>query len=261
MAFFKGTVRSDVMEMDTGLTVVLPFDMAKIPEKECPAVFLLHGLKQGCDAWARMSSAERYANEYGVALVMPEVQRSFYTNMEMGLSYYTYVAKELPELCARMFRLSTRREDRFAAGLSMGGYGAVKLGLASPDVFSACAGFSGCLDMKSLAAAGQSQLSKEVMAIFGTEPVLKEEDDLFCLAKKTALLPEKDRPRVMITCGEQDFLLSHNRRFRDLMETLPYQFVYREWPGAHEWSFWDQSIQYALEFFLPGRREALAKQG
>ena len=62
MAFFKGTVRSDVMVMDTALTVVLPFDMKKIPEKECPAVFLLHGLKQGSDAWARMSSAERYAN-------------------------------------------------------------------------------------------------------------------------------------------------------------------------------------------------------
>ena len=264
MAFFKGTIRSDVMVMDTALTVVLPFDMKKIPEKECPAVFLLHGLKQGSDAWARMSSAERYANEYGVALVMPEVQRSFYTDMEMGLRYFTYVSEELPKICSEMFHLSARRQDRFAAGLSMGGYGAVKLGLRAPHVFSACAGFSGCLDMQSLLTQAQkggetSEMAQEVRAIFGTDLTLRPEDDLFRLAEKTALLPEQDRPRVMVTCGEQDFLLSHNRRFRDRMEPLPYEFVYREWPGAHEWSFWDQSIQYALEFFLPGRREALAK--
>ena len=91
MAFFKGSIRSQTLGMDTGLTVVLPFDRAAVPETECPAIYLLHGHGENADVWTRMTSAERYANAYGVALVMPEVQRSFYTDMAMGLSYFTYV--------------------------------------------------------------------------------------------------------------------------------------------------------------------------
>lgn len=130
MAFFKGSIRSQSLGMDTGLTVVLPFDRAAVPETECPTVYLLHGHGENADVWTRMTSAERYANAYGVALVMPEVQRSFYTDMAMGLSYFSYVTKELPDTCQRLFHLSSRREDRFVAGLSMGGYGALKLGAA-----------------------------------------------------------------------------------------------------------------------------------
>lgn len=77
MAFFKGSIRSQTLGMDTGLTVVLPFDRAAVPETECPAIYLLHGHGENADVWTRMTSAERYANAYGVALVMPEVQRSF----------------------------------------------------------------------------------------------------------------------------------------------------------------------------------------
>ena len=143
MAFFKGSIRSQSLGMDTELTVVLPFDRAAVPETECPAVYLLHGHGENADVWTRMTSAERYANAYGVALVMPEVQRSFYTDMAMGLSYFSYVTKELPDACQHLFHLSSRREDRFVAGLSMGGYGALKLGLRCPDLFAGCAGFSG----------------------------------------------------------------------------------------------------------------------
>ena len=87
MAFFKGSLRSHSLGMDTGLAVVLPFDRATVPEAECPVVYLLHGHGENADVWTRMTSAERYANAYGVALVMPEVQRSFYTDMAMGLSF------------------------------------------------------------------------------------------------------------------------------------------------------------------------------
>ncbi|HCB64981.1 MAG TPA: esterase [Ruminococcaceae bacterium] len=260
MAFFKGSLRSHSLGMDTGLAVVLPFDRATVPEAECPVVYLLHGHGENADVWTRMTSAERYANAYGVALVMPEVQRSFYTDMAMGLSYFSYVTEELPAACQRLFHLSARREDRFVAGLSMGGYGAIKLGLRRPDLFSGCAGFSGCLDMEALRATlAQTEpgLLEEAKAIFGEDLVIKPEDNLFYLVEKTARLPEQQRPKVMVTCGTEDFLYTHNTRFRDVIQSLPYEFSYREWPGTHEWGFWDQSLQYALEFFFPGRREAL----
>ena len=264
MAFFKGSIRSQSLGMDTGLTVVLPFDRAAVPETECPAVYLLHGHGENADVWTRMTSAERYANAYGVALVMPEVQRSFYTDMDMGLSYFSYVTKELPDACQRLFHLSSRREDRFVAGLSMGGYGALKLGLRCPDLFAGCAGFSGCLDMEALRATltqVDSGLLGEAKAIFGEDLVIKPEDNLFYLVEKTALLPKAQLPRVMVTCGTEDFLYAHNTRFRDTIQALPYEFSYREWPGTHEWGFWDQSLQYALEFFFPGRREVLQAAG
>ena len=119
MAYFKGSIRSKVLGMDTGLSVVLPLDRAAVPEKKCPVVYLLHGHGENADVWTRMTSAERYANAYGVALIMPEVQRSFYTDMAAGLPYFSYVSEELPKLCEGLFSVSSRREDRFVAGLSI----------------------------------------------------------------------------------------------------------------------------------------------
>lgn len=150
------------------------------------------------------------------------------------------------------------------AGLSMGGYGALKLGLRCPDLFAGCAGFSGCLDMEALRATltqVDSGLLGEAKAIFGEDLVIKPEDNLFYLVEKTALLPKTQLPKVMVTCGTEDFLYAHNIRFRDTIQALPYEFSYREWPGTHEWGFWDQSLQYALEFFFPGRREVLQAAG
>ena len=142
----------------------------------------------------------------------------------------------------------------------MGGYGALKLGLRRPDLFAGCAGFSGCLDIEALRATlaqADPGLQGEAKAIFGEDLVIKPEDNLFYLVEKTALLPKAQLPKVMVTCGTEDFLYSHNTRFRDTIQALPYEFTYREWPGTHEWGFWDRSLQYALEFFFPGRREAL----
>ncbi|MDD3192580.1 MAG: alpha/beta hydrolase family protein [Oscillospiraceae bacterium] len=258
MAFFRGSIRSKSLGMDTGLTVVLPFDRAPISETECPVVYLLHGHGENADVWTRMTAVERYANAYGVALVMPEVQRSFYTDMAMGLSYFTYVAEELPALCEKLFHIGARREDRFAAGLSMGGYGAIKLGLRCPERFAGCAGFSGCLDMDALRATlaeSEPGLQNEAKAMFGADLVINPEDNLFYLLEKTARLPKSQLPKVMVTCGTEDFLYAQNVRFRDAIQALPYEFAYREWPGTHEWGFWDQSIQHALEFFFPGRKE------
>ncbi len=262
MAYFHGTVRSKILGMDTGLTVVLPFDRAPIAEKECPVVYLLHGHGENSSVWTRMTSVERYANDYGVALIMPEVQRSFYTDMDKGLNYFTYVTEELPNLCQQLFRVSSKREERFVAGLSMGGYGAVKLGLRCPHLFSACAGFSGCLDLndlKKMLTDGSEELANEAKAIFGEELSIRPEDDLFFLAQKAASLPREERPRVMITCGTEDFLYEQNVHFKDWMQKLDYDLDYREWHGTHSWEFWDLSIQYALEFFFPGRKNAYKK--
>src|SRR5699024_3640270 len=98
-----------------------------------PVLFLLHGLIDDCTIWERRTSIERYATEKGIAVVMPEVRRSFYADEAVGEQYWTFVAQELPQLIARTFRVPTARADTFVAGLSMGGFGAFKLALHPPE--------------------------------------------------------------------------------------------------------------------------------
>lgn len=257
MASFKGDFKSKALDMDTALNVILPYDHPEgNPGEPCKVLYLLHGQGSSAASWMRWTSIERYAMKHGIAVVMPEVQRSFYANMAYGRNYFTYVAEELPALCGKMFNISQKREDSFVAGLSMGGYGALKVGLTHPDRFEACASFSGAVDLRLLAEKLpelDDYNKREMQAIFGMDLLVEEKDDIFRLAKDCAALPEGKRPRIMCTCGTEDEmyrLYEGNLRFRDYMRTLPLEFVYREWPGTHEWGFWDVSVQYALNFFM-----------
>lgn len=254
MAYFAGSMYSKALDMETHLEIVLPYDKpAQNQQEPCQVVFLLHGISNDSSSWMRMSAVERYARARGMALVIPEVQRSFYANMDRGLRYFDYVAEELPRFCRENFRISPRREDTFVAGLSMGGYGAVKVCLSKPETFAACASFSGALDLAGLkasvgAAAGQPQMA-EMEGVFGEGLPLAQENDLFFLLEQAAKLPQERRPRLFVTCGQQDPLYEQNQNFRRAAEQLPITFRYEEWPGVHDWDFWDPSVEKALAFF------------
>ena len=136
MAYVRMDVKSEVMDMYTSLIVLLP-DGAE--NEDIPVVFLLHGLSDNATNWSRFTAAERYAASYGVAVVMPEVQRSFYTDMKYGLDYFKYVTDELPALIRRYFRLNCT--SMYVMGLSMGGYGALKCALTYPERYKGAAAF------------------------------------------------------------------------------------------------------------------------
>src|SRR4051795_10646195 len=114
---------------------------------EPPVLYLLHGLSDDHTAWLRNTSIDRYAAARGLAVVMPQVQRSFYADEVHGGRYWTFLSEELPEVVGSFFRVSTRREDTYVAGLSMGGYGALKWALREPHRFAAAASLSGALDL------------------------------------------------------------------------------------------------------------------
>ena len=247
MAVFEGTIYSESLGMMTSLSVSLPLGKAGGPEGEMPVLYLLHGLSENHSAWLRRSRADYYAEQAGIALVMPEVQRSFYCDMACGLDYYTYVAEELPVLCRQMFRLSDRREDTFVAGLSMGGYGALKLALRRPGRCAAAGSFSGATDVRArLAASANGMAEKEIASICGG--CLAPEDDLFPLAEQA--VKGGPIPALYISCGESDFMIEDNRRFHRHLDALGIGHTYEEWPGTHNWDFWDESIRRALGFFV-----------
>ena len=149
MAFFECSLFSESLGMTSGVNVVLPQNttgqiglMGVASGEGCPVLYLLHGMSDDHTIWIRRTSVERYATQYGLALVMPNAHRSYYTDMVCGLKYWTYISEELPRLMQTFFKFSDRPEDTFVAGLSMGGYGALRNGLKYHDTFGAVAALS-----------------------------------------------------------------------------------------------------------------------
>lgn len=248
MAFFNGSVRSSVLEMWTGLAVCLPFDIADADREKTPVVYLLHGQSDDHTSWLRNTSADRYAADRHMALVIPEVQRSYYADMAYGLAYRTYITEELPGIVERLFGLTPDRERTFVAGLSMGGHGALKCALGHPGQYAACAAFSSVTDT---ARRAEWMPEGEVISVWGDG--VKPEEDIFRLAESCAALPPPERPRIYMSCGREDHLLDHNEKFHRHLEDLGIKHTYETWSGSHEWGFWDQSLPKALDFFLEER--------
>lgn len=206
-------------------------------------LYLLHGLSDDHSIWLRRTSIERYASQYGICVVMPCGGKSFYTDMKYGMKYYTYIAKELPKIIQEFLNVSDKREDRYIAGLSMGGYGALKIGLRECDKFCAAAGLSAVADMQ------YAEERRELFVpIFGDVTFVPKEDNLFYLAEKYSTHP--NRPRLFIGIGIQDTLYPGNVRLRQKLEALNYDLTYRESDGSHTWEFWDEYIQYVLKWML-----------
>lgn len=204
-------------------------------------LYLLHGLSDDQSIWMRRTSIERYAEEYGIAVVMPFGEKSFYTDTHSGMNFYTYIAKELPARIADTFNISVDRQDNFVAGLSMGGYGALKIGLRENSRFAACAGLSPLADIKEWTSYGYLD------AVFGPERVVPDTDDLFELAKMKADDPE--RPKVFMAIGYSDALYDMTKRLAAEFRRLNYDFTYMESEGVHDWAFWDKYIKEVLAWF------------
>lgn len=251
MAFIDLKFFSESLQMQAEVYVVIPqkstngeIGIANRGEQDkYKCLYLLHGLSDDHSIWLRRTSIERYATEYGICVVMPCGGRSFYTDMKYGLKYYTYIARELPTIIREFFNVSSKREDNYIAGLSMGGYGALKIGLRECDSFCAAAGLSPCADITSW------QSAKDIFVpIFGEDCAVPPQEDLFQLVQQQKDNP--NRPRLYVGIGTEDFLYDENQRFRELVSSLNYDYTYRESAGTHCWEFWDEYIQYVLKWML-----------
>jgi S-formylglutathione hydrolase FrmB len=207
-------------------------------------LYLLHGLSDDQTIWMRRTSIERYAGYYGVCVVMPNGHRSFYTDMKYGGDYYKYITKELPMRMQEFFNVSDKREDTFIAGLSMGGYGALKAALREPDRYAAASALSAVTDIAEFC----GERSELFTAIFGEGQAVPDEDDLIKLVD--AHKNDKIKPGVFIGIGRQDGLYDQNVRFKKILEDNGYDLTYRESDGVHCWEFWDEYILYTLQWMF-----------
>ena len=134
---------SEVLNIFVPANIILPLPRdAQKSVSDLPVLTLLHGMGAGYSAWMRKTAIERYALENGVAVVMPDGELSCYENMAHGHRYRDFIVQELPQVMRRTFPVSTDREKNFIAGCSMGGFGALKLGLSCPEQWSIIGCFS-----------------------------------------------------------------------------------------------------------------------
>lgn len=261
MAFLELHYHSDALKTAVTVNVLLPekaktlIGMDGKQEETMKTVYLLHGLSDDHTIWMRRTSIERYAIERGIAVVMPNVGRSWYADTAYGAKYFTFVTEELPRICRRYFNgMSERPEDNYVAGLSMGGYGAIKAALLCPETFGGCASLSGALDVSD---ARRLKIWEEWKGIFGSDlqdpsELIGTQHDVFALAEQYDR-EAQPLPKMYMWCGTEDALIKINRQFRDRLTQLQIPHVFKESEGNHSWKWWDLHIQDALDFLLNGK--------
>ena len=202
--------------------------------------------------------------DYDCLFVLPDGQRSFYTDMALGGRYFTWLTEELPRAVADLFRVSSAPEDTYILGASMGGYGALKAALTLPERYAACGAFSPCcLDLQDyLRPAWRdgtdgdafrrifgSRLQTDFDAAFGPGESHRAENDLLLLAEKNASVEKK--PRIFTCWGEKDLFAETNRGFPQALRALGWDASGREVPGGmHNWAFFNEALKLALPICL-----------
>ncbi len=259
MAFINGTFYSNVLEQEVMLDLYLPNDRAENTIKAPDGViYFLHGMGSSQQRFREYTAANRYAMDNHLAIVYISAPMSFYSDMKYGMKYYTYITEELPKFLASAYNLDLPREKTFLAGLSMGGYGTLKIGLNNPEMFGAIAPFSAPCDMKGMIAQAKQGNTVGDMSIFkavlGENLEMTDTDDPYYLIKKVSELPAEKQPRIRLMCGKQDelaMIYRQNVAFNEYAKELPLaDYKFMAWDGGHEYAFWDRALLHAVAFFL-----------
>ena len=253
MALLRCDFFSEALSLSTSMNVLLPqrttsqIGLAGTATDDPPPVlYLLHGMSDDATTWVRRTSIERYVAPLGLAVVMPQVHRSYYADEVYGGRFWTFLTEELPSLVHDFFRVSERREDTFVAGLSMGGYAALKWALREPHRFAAAASLSGALDVAGRTTHRERpEDPRMTQRIFGDASVAGSDDDLLHLV---ATADPAALPALRAWCGREDGLLADNRTFAAACTAagLPVDLV--EGAGDHDWAYWDARIVDVLDW-------------
>jgi putative tributyrin esterase len=231
---------SESLKKEVGFNAILPDRQTKAGPY--PVFYLLHGLSDDYTAWLRWTSIERYVRSLPLIVVMPDGDRRFYCDWVDGPQYEKALVEDLLGFVDRYFQTIPRAKGRAIGGLSMGGYGAVKLGLKYPNRFCSITAHSGVYAL--FRGKAIKDIPPHLRGIAATAQ-LRNENDPFWLAQQ---LDPKKAPAIWIDCGLDDGLLEHNRKLDKHLTKLGIAHEYHEFPGAHEWSYWDEHVQEAIAF-------------
>jgi len=241
----EGTFHSKSLQRDIRYRVLLPRGYEAGTERFA-VLYLLHGLDGDYTDWTTNSKVQDYAQPLPLIIVMPDADDSWYTNSATvpADKFEDYIVKDLiVEIDAR-FRTEASRSARAVAGLSMGGYGALKFALKYPEMFAFAGSLSGALDAPLHLDERVPEYREKLLVAFGPHggPV-RSANDLFQLVARA---DAAHLPYLYIACGTEDGFLPINREFVSSLPGRKIAFEYHETPGDHSWDYWDRSVRDLL---------------
>lgn len=238
MAFLTVNYYSQSLQKACTMNVILP----ESSDRPYPVMYLLHGLSDDYTIWSRRTRIEWYVRDLPLAVVMPDGGRGFYSDAVRGPAHESHIINDVISFIDRHFNTQAERSGRVITGLSMGGYGALKLALKFPDMFCSVVSHSGGV------AAGHNpfreDLANELVLIYGENHV-GGKDDLWAIVEN---VDRNKLPAIRMDCGLDDFLLDDNRAFHQHLIKLNIPHEYEEFPGEHNWDYWDIHVQDAIKF-------------
>lgn len=256
MALLQVNFMSNTLKRTVPMNVILPVDKIFASDYETKetykTLYLLHGLLGNYMDWITSTQIQSWAEQKNLAVVMPSGDNSFYVNQVTANSDYgAFVGKELVDITRKMFPLSHNREDTFIAGLSMGGFGAIRNGLKYHETFGYIAGLSSAIQIFEMPVGEPGRVLMNEDSCFGDIKAASKTDKnprviLEELKAKAVENPDIHLPKMYLACGLQDTLLVPNRRFRDYLEESGMDVTYREAEGNHDWNFWNSQIREVL---------------
>ena len=215
----------------TDITVILP--TLSFPEvingktshgivQRYPVIYLLHGMGNNHLQWCGYANVELYAEERQIAVVMISGENGFYKDNGKSANFELFLEKELPEFVTSMFPISSRKEDTYLAGLSMGGFGTLYHMIQYPNHYQAVGAFSAAIEHE------QGNIVKMTQEAINENMVL---------------------PSIYLACGEDDFLYASNLKYHHFLDDHHIDHTWVSKPGySHEWRFWDQCIERFMDW-------------
>ncbi len=246
------TFQSASLAREMKYRIVLPADY-ETSGRRYPVLYLLHGLTGHYEDWESRTHLDDYVAGLPLIVAMPEGGDSWYTNSasQSQEKWEDYIVKDFVSEIDGKYRTIQTRHGRAIAGLSMGGYGALKFALKYPNSFIFAASFSGAElivhDPGYKIPFGQKYVD-QIHNIFGDGvTATRTDNDIFELAKKRT---PAQVPYLVVTCGTEDGLLASNREFAALLQQLKIRYEYHESPGAHTWQYWDEQLPSILSLLM-----------
>jgi S-formylglutathione hydrolase FrmB len=246
--------RSEALASLRSYRVLLPAGYAADTRRRYPVLYLLHGKGGDHNDWADKGRLAERVGDAPLLVVMPDGDDGWYVDGAGPASgHETQIVRELIPAVDSRYRTIARREGRAVAGLSMGGYGALKLALKHPHLFAAAASHSGAVSF-GRETSFEEGTWEDARRVFGTSPLDRERrraNDVFILARERREAGSVwAGPALYLDCGTEDFLYDANSRFRAFLREIGVPYEYHEHPGGHTWEYWDARLPDQLRFVL-----------
>lgn len=240
MAILSLTRAWSSLEEQTTLHVILPNEIRD--SQKLQVLWLLHGLGDNGSGWIRKTNLEALTKYTNLAVITPEMNRSFYMNLKNGLPYWDYLTQEVIPEMRKLLPLSLDPKDNFVGGASMGGFGALKLAFTHPDWFSAVVPMSPVVDLT-----GLPKMMPDYKVVLDGISAQRYLEDLAESVPASTL----KRLRYYYCIGDQDILKSSNDRFvKYLIDDLKLDVNYHTGTGGHDWLYWQKMLPGMLTWLL-----------